>query len=112
MHLAAAGSGGVIVLVQPRPCHFAPAHAATVTSMGTRIIQISLDSTVLAMARGQARVAGMSVSAWVARSIRNSTIVEGARQYQCFDRMADDADAMADWDAECRRGSRLAGAEW
>jgi hypothetical protein len=52
------------------------------------------------------------MSAWIARSIRASAIVEAARRYQQFDRTAGDADAMAAWDAEHRRGHRLAGAEW
>ncbi|MBN1171947.1 MAG: hypothetical protein JXA67_07215 [Micromonosporaceae bacterium] len=84
----------------------------TVTGMGIATIQVSLDSAVIAVASRQARLAGISMSAWVARSIKNTTIVEGARRYQRFDRMADDADAMKAWDAQHRVGHRLAGAEW
>ena len=80
--------------------------------MGVATVTISLDPSVLALARDQARAAGMSMSAWVARSIRACAIVEAAQRYQQFDRTAGDADAMAAWDAEHRRGHRLAGAEW
>ncbi|NNJ61451.1 MAG: hypothetical protein HKP61_10985 [Dactylosporangium sp.] len=75
-------------------------------------VTIPLDPAVLAMAKGQAHAAGISMPVWVARSIRNSAIVEGARRYQWFDRTADDAEAMAAWDDQYRMGHRLAGAEW
>jgi hypothetical protein len=80
--------------------------------MGVATVTILLDPSVLAMARGQARAAGISMSAWIARSIRASTFVEAGRRYQQFDRTAGDADAMAAWDAVHRKGHRLAGAEW
>lgn len=54
----------------------------------------------------------MTMSAWIAKSIRATAIVEGARRYQQFDRTAGDADAMEVWDAEYQTGHRLAGAEW
>lgn len=88
------------------------ARETTVTVMGAATVTISLDPLVLAMARAQARTAGMTMSAWITRSIRNSIIMEAARRYQQFDRTAGDADAMAAWDAEHRMGHRLAGAEW
>lgn len=86
--------------------------ATSVSTMGVATVTIALDSSVLAMAKGQARVAGLSVSAWIARSIQASALVEAARRYQQFDRTAGDADAMEAWDAEHRTGHRLAGAEW
>jgi post-segregation antitoxin (ccd killing protein) len=83
-----------------------------VTGMATANVTVSLDPGVIELARGQAREAGISMSAWVARTIRAATLAEAARRYKQFDREADDAEAMAAWDAAHRHGQRLAGAEW
>lgn len=80
--------------------------------MATANVTISLDPTVIEMAKEQARAAGMSMSAWVARTIRAATIAEAARRYDQFEREADNAEEMTAWDAAHRPGGRLAGAEW
>ncbi|MDQ7904825.1 hypothetical protein RB614_09860 [Phytohabitans sp. ZYX-F-186] len=80
--------------------------------MATANVTVSLDPAVVDMAREQARSAGISMSAWVARTIRSATIAEAARRYEQFDRDAADVDAMAAWDEAHGRGRRLAGAEW
>jgi post-segregation antitoxin (ccd killing protein) len=64
------------------------------------------------MAREQAQAAGISMSAWVARTIRAATITEAARRYEQFNRDAADAEAMTAWDDAHAPGRRLAGAEW
>lgn len=70
---------------------------------------MSLDAAIIDMAKQQAASAGMSMSAWVARTIRTATFETAARRYAEFD--AEDA-SMAAWDAEQRSANRLAGAEW
>lgn len=79
--------------------------------MATRNVTVSLDRAVIDMAKNQARAAGLSMSAWVARTIRAATIAEAARRYDEFDRVAADGDDMAIWDASHERGRRLASAE-
>jgi hypothetical protein len=73
---------------------------------------VSLDPAVIALAMEQARAAGVSVSVWVARTIRAAAITEAARRYVQFEREAADTEAMAAWDAAHPPGHRLAGAEW
>ncbi|GEM_PF-3085876 len=80
--------------------------------MATANVTVSLDPSVIDMAKDQARAAGMSMSAWVARTIRAATIAEAARRYEQFDLEATDAEAIAVWDAAHRPGGRLAGADW
>ncbi|HWG98854.1 MAG TPA: hypothetical protein VNV66_05920 [Pilimelia sp.] len=80
--------------------------------MATANVTVSLDPAVIQMARDQAKAAGVSMSAWVARIIRAATIAEAARRYEQFDRREADAEAMAAWDATSRPGGRLTGAEW
>ncbi len=83
-----------------------------VTAMATANVTVSLDPAVIALARRQAQAAGISMSAWVARTIRTATIAESAKCYDQFEREARDADAMAAWDAARAPGHRLDGAEW
>jgi hypothetical protein len=82
--------------------------------MATANVTVSLDPSVIAMARVQAQTAGLSMSAWVARTIRAAAIAEAARRYEQFERESDNRDAMQVWDQasndEQRR--RLAGGEW
>lgn len=80
--------------------------------MATANVTVSLDPSVIALAKEQARTAGISMSAWVAKTIRAATIAEAARRYELFDREAGDAEAMATWDAAHAPGRRLSGAEW
>lgn len=80
--------------------------------MATGNVTVSLDPAVIDMARTQARTAGISMSAWIARTIRTATLAEAARRYDAFDRAAGDRAAMAAWDREHRAGRRLVGAEW
>ncbi|MGH3740307.1 MAG: hypothetical protein ACRDT8_09610 [Micromonosporaceae bacterium] len=82
--------------------------------MATANVTVSLDPQVIAMAKDQARAAGISMSAWVARTIRSATIAEAARRYEQFENEADDAEAMAAWDeaGASDQPGRLAGAEW
>jgi len=82
--------------------------------MATANVTVSLDPSVIAMARDQARAAGMSMSAWVARTIRAATIAEAARRYEQFERDASNADAMRAWDEahDAEQRQRLAGGEW
>jgi post-segregation antitoxin (ccd killing protein) len=83
--------------------------------MATANVTVSLDPAVIEMARDQAKAAGISMSAWVARTIRAATIAEAARRYEQFNRRADaDVDAMRAWDESQRaeQGDRLAGTEW
>ena len=82
------------------------------TGMATANVTVSLDPSVIALAKEQARTAGISLSAWVAKTIRAATIAEAARRYERFDREAGDAEAMAAWDAAHTPGRRLSGAEW
>ncbi|WP_157930656.1 hypothetical protein [Glycomyces xiaoerkulensis] len=77
--------------------------------MSTGNVTVSLESAIIDMAKQQAAAAGMSMSAWVARTIRSATFEEAARRYAEFD--ADDSD-MSAWDAEHVSSDRLAGAEW
>jgi hypothetical protein len=81
----------------------------SITGMATANVTVSLDAAVIDMAKQQAAASGMSMSAWVARTIRTATFVESARRYAEFD--ADDTD-MGAWDAERASTDRLAGAEW
>lgn len=78
--------------------------------MATANVTVSLDPSVIALAKDQARTAGISMSAWVAKTIRAATITEAARRYEEFERAS--ADEMAAWDAAHGPGRRLAGAEW
>jgi hypothetical protein len=80
--------------------------------MATANVTVSLDPSVIKMAKEQARAAGISMSAWVARTIRTATIAEAARRYDEFEREAAHSGEMATWDAAHRPGARLAGAEW
>jgi post-segregation antitoxin (ccd killing protein) len=82
--------------------------------MATANVTVSLDPSVIAMARDQAQAAGMTMSAWVARTIRSATIAEAARRYEQFNREASGAGTMQAWD-EAQDGvqrQRLAGTEW
>jgi len=85
---------------------------AKVTAMATANVTVSLDPAVIALAKQQARTAGLSMSAWVAKTIRAATIAESARRYDLFERESGDADHMAIRDSEHPHGCRLAGAEW
>ena len=80
--------------------------------MATANVTVSLDPAVIDMAKDQARAAGVSMSAWVARTIRAATVAEAARRYEQFNRDAADQDDIAVWDDTRQPGSRLAGAEW
>lgn len=80
--------------------------------MATANVTVSLDPSVIEMAKEQARAAGMSMSAWVARTIRAATLAEAARRYEQFERERESAEEMAAWDTIHRPGGRLAGAEW
>lgn len=80
--------------------------------MATGNVTVTLDRAVIDLARAQAQAAGLSMSAWIARTIRTATIAEAARRYEDFDRVARDRDAMAAWDRAHRAGRRLVGAEW
>lgn len=77
--------------------------------MTTGNVTVSLDAAIIEMAKQQASEAGMSMSAWVARTIRTATFAEAARRYAAFD--AEDSEMTA-WDAERASADRLAGAEW
>lgn len=77
--------------------------------MATGNVTVSLDTTVIDMAKEQAASAGMSMSAWVARTIRTATFEAAARRYAEFEAESGD---MAAWDAEKGAADRLAGAEW
>lgn len=78
--------------------------------MSTANVTVSLDPAVIAMAKQQAASAGMSMSSWVARTIRAATFEEAARRYAAFDQ--DEAAEMNAWDDSRAEGGRLAGAEW
>lgn len=80
--------------------------------MATANVTVSLDPAVIALAKEQARAAGVSMSSWVAKTIRTATITAAARRYEQFEREATDAEAMAAWDEAHPKGRRLAGAEW
>jgi len=69
---------------------------------------------VIEMAKDQAKAAGISMSAWVARTIRVATIAEAARRYEQFNRQADDSGAIGAWDdaQQAEQRDRLAGTEW
>jgi hypothetical protein len=56
----------------------------------------------------------MAASAWVAKLIRDAAVTEASRRYDAYNRQADDAAAMATWDAanDVEQAERLAGAEW
>lgn len=77
--------------------------------MATGNVTVSLDTAIIDMAKEQAASAGMSMSAWVARTIRTATFEAAAKRYAQFE--AESA-SMAAWDAERGAVNRLAGAEW
>ncbi|WP_245888866.1 hypothetical protein [Glycomyces artemisiae] len=77
--------------------------------MTTGNVTVSLDTAIIDMAKEQAASAGMSMSAWVARTIRSATFEAAARRYAEFEAEGTD---MAAWDAENDAADRLAGAEW
>lgn len=58
--------------------------------MPTANMTVSLDPSVIAMAKDQAAQHGMAASAWVARLIRQATVAESARRYEEFERHADE----------------------
>jgi hypothetical protein len=60
------------------------------------------------------QAAGLSMSAWVARTIRAAAIAESARRYEQFERESGNAQAMRTWDEArgAEQGRRLAGGEW
>ena len=80
--------------------------------MPTANMTVSLDPSVIALAKSQAAQHGMAASAWVARLIRQAAVAESARRYDEFER--ETADEMAAWDGarESEQAGRLAGAEW
>jgi hypothetical protein len=80
--------------------------------MPTANMTVSLDPSVIALAKSQAAQHGMAASAWVARLIRQAAVAESARRHDEFERTA--ADEMAAWDgaSESEQAGRLAGAEW
>jgi post-segregation antitoxin (ccd killing protein) len=82
--------------------------------MATANVTVSLDPSIIAMAKDQARAAGLSMSAWVARTIRAATIAEAARRYDRYERDAGNPDAMQAWDEahDAEQRQRLAGGEW
>jgi post-segregation antitoxin (ccd killing protein) len=82
--------------------------------MATANVTVSLDPSVIEMAKDQAKAAGISMSAWVARTIRSATIAEAARRYEQFNRQPADAEAMSAWDyaQQADQRDRLAGGEW
>jgi hypothetical protein len=82
--------------------------------MATANLTVSLDPAVIDMAKAQAAQRGMAASAWVAKLIRDASLVEASRRYDEYDRSAADADAMSAWDAAdaAEQDARLAGAEW
>ncbi len=87
---------------------------ATIAVMATANVTVSLDPSVIEMAKDQAKAAGISMSAWVARTIRVATIAEAARRYEQFNRQADDSGAIGAWDdaQQAEQRDRLAGTEW
>jgi post-segregation antitoxin (ccd killing protein) len=80
--------------------------------MVTANVTVSLDPSVISLAKQRAQAEGVSMSAWVARTIRAATVAEAARRYEEFDRAAGDASLMTGWDNAHPSGQRLAGAEW
>jgi hypothetical protein len=91
-----------------------PTLTGIVTVMPTANLTVSLDPAVIEMAKAQAAQRGMAASAWVAKLIRDASLVEASRRYDEYDRSAGDADAMTAWDAvdAVEQDQRLAGAEW
>jgi len=82
--------------------------------MATANLTVSLDPAVIDMAKAQAAQRGMAASAWVAKLIRDASLIEASRRYDEYDRIAADTDAMKAWDAAdaADQDARLAGAEW
>jgi hypothetical protein len=82
--------------------------------MATANLTVSLDPSVIDMAKTQAARQGMAASAWVAKLIRDATLIEASRRYDEYNLTASDTDAMAVWDAanDAEQNERLAGAEW
>jgi ribonuclease HII len=82
--------------------------------MATANLTVSLDRSVIEMAKAQAAQQGMAASTWVAKLIRDAALAEASRRYDEYNRGASDATAMAEWDAASTadHSGRLAGAEW
>jgi hypothetical protein len=82
--------------------------------MATANLTVSLDPSVIDMAKTQAARQGLAASAWVAKLIRDATLMEASRRYDEYNLTAPDADAMAVWDAanDSEQNERAAGAEW
>ena len=82
--------------------------------MATANMTVSLDRSVIEMAKTQAAKHGMAASAWVAKLIRDAAVSEASRRYDEFNRSAADTKAMAAWDRATRdqQTHGLAGAEW
>jgi hypothetical protein len=82
--------------------------------MPTANMTVSLDPSVIALAKNQAAQHGMAASAWVAKLIRDATVAESARRHAEFERTAPDADAIAVLDQahDADQVRRLAGSEW
>lgn len=82
--------------------------------MATANLTVSLDRSVIDMARAQAAQHGLAASAWVAKLIRDATLTEASRRYDEYNRTSTDTADMAIWDASntAEQDQRLAGAEW
>jgi ribonuclease HII len=82
--------------------------------MTTANLTVSLDRSVIEMAKAQAAQQGMAASTWVAKLIRDAALAEASRRYDEYNRTAADTAAMTAWDAAnaADQGARLAGAEW
>jgi ribonuclease HII len=82
--------------------------------MATANLTVSLDPAVIDMAKSQAAQRGMAASAWVAKLIRDASLVEASRRYDEYNLSAGDTDAMAVWDEAnaVDQDQRAAGAEW
>jgi post-segregation antitoxin (ccd killing protein) len=96
------------------PGWWTAAPTGSVTAMATANVTVSLDPSVIAMAKDQARAAGLSMSAWVAKTIRAAAIAEAARRYEQFERESGNAEATQAWDEArgAEQSQRLAGGEW
>jgi hypothetical protein len=86
----------------------------SITVMPTANLTVSLDPAVIDMAKAQAAQRGMAASAWVAKLIRDASLVEASRRYDEYNRASSDAAAMRAWDSAAagEQDERLAGAEW
>ncbi len=82
--------------------------------MPTANLTVSLDPAIIDMAKAQAAQRGMAASAWVAKLIRDASLVEASRRYDEYNRAAVDAAAMDTWDAAnaSEQDARLTGTEW